>query len=505
MERALENLLPYRETTRKASRLIAADLRRRIVRGEIAAGEPLPSEAVLIDSFNVSRETLREALSVLESEMLIVIKRGRGGGAVARRPDVEVTSRYVSLLLQVSGVTLGEVLEARLLMFRPAWTMLAEFPAPDSVEQLQAHCDRESAAIEDPLAFVDEVCAFEHAVVCLTGTKTLATLVGVLRDVYRSLLHLVLVGAGPGSALATKIAAHHRDYVRLLASDGPLSCEEQWRQHVADVSAAVDATVGRGTPIDVVPTWLEDSRRRPNRASSRVVLAIWSRIARGELVPGDRLATLPELEAEFEVSRPTLREALRILETEGLLSLRAGSRAGATIMEPTVDMAAMLAAIVLESEQATLADVWEARISFEPSVMALSATRISSERIDEMRRRQADWSWMSTDTAVWIAEAMAFRFDALRGCRNSALLVIFEIIRWIASGSTKAVTSASGHSSWELRRNRENARTYGALIEALEAGAAQRAADVWDQHLRRTVPYFASQLGNRLIVDLLDF
>ncbi|EIV96383.1 transcriptional regulator, partial [Frankia sp. QA3] len=55
----------------KTAELVAAHLRRQIVRGELHEGDALPPEAVLMEQFGVSRPTLREAFRVLESEALI--------------------------------------------------------------------------------------------------------------------------------------------------------------------------------------------------------------------------------------------------------------------------------------------------------------------------------------------------------------------------------------------------------------------------------------------------
>ena len=65
-----------RVRARKTGELLADDLRRRIVRGELREGDALPSEAELMVRFGVSRPTLREALRVLESESLITVRAG---------------------------------------------------------------------------------------------------------------------------------------------------------------------------------------------------------------------------------------------------------------------------------------------------------------------------------------------------------------------------------------------------------------------------------------------
>src|SRR6476661_7873987 len=78
----------------KMAELVAAQLRRKIVRGELAEGEALPAESALMAEFAVSRPTLREAFRVLESESLISIRRGARGGARVQLPNGNVAASY---------------------------------------------------------------------------------------------------------------------------------------------------------------------------------------------------------------------------------------------------------------------------------------------------------------------------------------------------------------------------------------------------------------------------
>ena len=100
----------------KTGELIAAHLRRRIVRGELRAGETLPAESQLMEQFGVSRPTLREAFRILEAETLISVRRGSRGGARVVAPDTSVAARYVGLLLQMQGATINDVYEARMIL-----------------------------------------------------------------------------------------------------------------------------------------------------------------------------------------------------------------------------------------------------------------------------------------------------------------------------------------------------------------------------------------------------
>src|SRR6266700_3329030 len=98
----------------KTSELIAAQLRRQIVRGAVKPGEKLPPETQLMEQFGVSRPTIREAFRILETERLIVVRPGSRGGAQVVAPGVSVAARYFGLLLQLQGTTIDDVYEARM-------------------------------------------------------------------------------------------------------------------------------------------------------------------------------------------------------------------------------------------------------------------------------------------------------------------------------------------------------------------------------------------------------
>ena len=97
----------------KTSELIAAQLRRQIVRGTVIPGQKLPPETQLMEQFGVSRPTIREAFRILETERLIIVRPGSRGGAQVVAPDLTVAARYVGLLLQLQGATIDDVYEAR--------------------------------------------------------------------------------------------------------------------------------------------------------------------------------------------------------------------------------------------------------------------------------------------------------------------------------------------------------------------------------------------------------
>ena len=78
---------------------------------------------------------------------------------------------------------------------------------------------------------------------------------------------------------------------------------------------------------------------------------------------------------EFTISRPTLREAFRILESEGLITVRRGARGGARVQEPSHEVAARYAGLVLQHRGTTVADVLDARVIVEAPAVGMLAGR----------------------------------------------------------------------------------------------------------------------------------
>jgi GntR family transcriptional regulator, transcriptional repressor for pyruvate dehydrogenase complex len=88
--------------TPSAAEAIAQSLRRQIV-DEFADGEHIGSAEDLMDRFQVSGPTLRQAMRVLEAEGLVKVRRGNSGGFFASTPSIDVVSRSASALLRRQG------------------------------------------------------------------------------------------------------------------------------------------------------------------------------------------------------------------------------------------------------------------------------------------------------------------------------------------------------------------------------------------------------------------
>src|ERR1700749_4402996 len=119
---------------------------------------------------------------------------------------------------------------------------------------------------------------------------------------------------------------------------------------------------------------------RVPKAAELVAAALRRQIISGELAEGDALPPESALMPQFGVSRPTLREAFRVLESENLITIRRGARGGARVHPPGREVAARYAAFTLEYRGVTLRDVYDARTALEvPSVGKLALDRTDAD------------------------------------------------------------------------------------------------------------------------------
>ncbi len=97
---------------------VAGQIKKTIFRGTYGPGDKLPSEGELAKSFEVSTVSIRQAIRVLESAGLVYTKRGAEGGVFVAEANTMAVSTYLSDMLHLKRVTLGDLTMARLI-FEP--------------------------------------------------------------------------------------------------------------------------------------------------------------------------------------------------------------------------------------------------------------------------------------------------------------------------------------------------------------------------------------------------
>ena len=195
---------------------------------------------------------------------------------------------------------------------------------------------------------------------------------------------------------------------------------------------------------------------------------------RGELNPGDQLPPERALAEQFQVSRASVREALRSLELLGVVETRAG---GGTFVRRTVpeDLARPLSNLIARGH--TLTDVIEVRGLIEPAIAASAAKRIRPEELAELRailKQQAD---KVAAGEPYAEEDTRFHEVIGQAARNELLVtmlgVIWDVLR--SSREQWLQTNQRAHSSIDAHQH---------ILAALEAHDPDAARTAAADHIR---------------------
>jgi GntR family transcriptional repressor for pyruvate dehydrogenase complex len=181
--------MPAARETRKASQRVADELKGEIMRGVLNRGDSLPSEALLVERFGVSRPTLREAIRILESEDLVRTSRGGRGGAKVRSPTVQRAAAYAGMVLQFEGATIRDVLRMRSAILPPAARLAAEHAETANMSALDDWLERNGSDRNDTRLMFKETQRLEALIVEIGGSKTMkffSELLGNLTEAYMS-------------------------------------------------------------------------------------------------------------------------------------------------------------------------------------------------------------------------------------------------------------------------------------------------------------------------------
>lgn len=228
--------------TPKTAELIATHLRRQIVRRELKPGDTLPRESQLMEQYGVSRPTLREAYRILETELLITVRRGARGGAQVMEPDTSVAARYVGVLLQVQGTTINDVYEARMISEPACAALLAKARKKIDLADLTAVVDELEASLESAkdsipgaVRWTQLTARFHELIMLRCGNKTLALQGAVLQDIVATHVRARVATGFDLSESPDRFLKTIRAYRKLITlvdqRDAP-AAEKHWRAHM---------------------------------------------------------------------------------------------------------------------------------------------------------------------------------------------------------------------------------------------------------------------------------
>jgi DNA-binding FadR family transcriptional regulator len=216
------------------------------------------------------------------------------------------------------------------------------------------------------------------------------------------------------------------------------------------------------------------------------VIAQWLRREMREtpMKPGDPLPSETELRARFAVSRATVREALRLLESQQLVRIARGATGGARYSLPDIGMVADHTGIYLEAHGATQHDFTEARLDLEPCMIGFIAERAESEQIERLSASVAAQKAVKTDIVRFSREHEHFYEILADICPNKTLSMFLLIFRELIGAQTNLVgDEIVARGAGFEKALAAHIRAKEKLIELLGARDRDGAERWWRKHL----------------------
>lgn len=240
------------------------------------------------------------------------------------------------------------------------------------------------------------------------------------------------------------------------------------------------------------------------KAGELVANLLRRRIITGDIKPGDPLPSENELMTMFNVSRPTLREALRILDSESLITVARGARGGARANLPDVEVTARYGTIFLQAHGTTFSDLHQARAIIEPPIagaLALSNNASGISRLRALIKAQED----AVDVTA-LADAMAAFHELLVEMHgNKTLALLVRIVHDLVRKYYVLLFTPTGHHEEERQRNiRRGARAQTKLVDLIEAGQAAEAEQYWREHLDAVTRILDASGVSKKVVEIIE-
>ncbi|WP_406358209.1 FadR/GntR family transcriptional regulator [Streptomyces sp. NBC_00658] len=243
---------------------------------------------------------------------------------------------------------------------------------------------------------------------------------------------------------------------------------------------------------------------RVPKAGELVAAQLRRQIVTGALQEGDGLPTESALMEQFGVSRPTLREAFRILESEGIIQVRRGARGGAHVLVPDASAAGRYAGTLLQYRRTTLSDVHEARSHLEAVGVGILARKRTAADLRELEQVLSEGEALLGNPAGFAEEYdLPFHRLLMELAGNQTMLVLLDTLFTIIELHNRSFLKSHPPDGSSKKLVRAAHRTHVRLVELVRQQDDVTAVGFWHDHLSRVSDYMITDPGE-IVLDVLS-
>lgn len=241
---------------------------------------------------------------------------------------------------------------------------------------------------------------------------------------------------------------------------------------------------------------------RPVRLYQRIVEQIEDAIARGELKPGQRLPSERELVGQFGASRPTVREALRVLESSGLVRSRPGDPHGPEILPFSPTGLAKQMTRLVQVEGMSMAELISFRMILDGSASMLAARLRSDDELTAIEGTLVVMEEAIEKGYEQFSEAdVAFHDAVAQASRNALIQVSNKVVRGVVLSLISDKVTHAGNSEALMR---ESLGHHQEVLDAIRVGDGPAAARISRRNLYDYYAGYVPEADRESLLALLE-
>jgi DNA-binding FadR family transcriptional regulator len=245
------------------------------------------------------------------------------------------------------------------------------------------------------------------------------------------------------------------------------------------------------------------AKRTPERKAVSVARKLVNEIRRRRLRPGTQLVSEHRMVEDLGVARATVREALRFLDLQGALRIKAGPGGGPVVSTPGADHLASVLSLHLQFADASFRSVVDARVSIYPVLAAQAAENASREDVATLQESIARMHAGVHASDLFREEARRFMSLVAAASGNRVLALLVDALHRMSEDTEV----------WNEKQRRSALRSYENVIGAIENREPENARSImeksvvaavrnWERsapdELKRPVAWIDSEHGPRL-------
>lgn len=239
---------------------------------------------------------------------------------------------------------------------------------------------------------------------------------------------------------------------------------------------------------------------RPQKTALIVAKRVVDDIYRDGRSVGDRLPPERVMLEHYGVGRGTLREALRFLELQGVLTLKPGPGGGPVIRKPDATYLANGLLLLLQFSDAPFSIIVEARVDLEPVMARHAASRMSKEDLGRLGSSVEQMRGNLRDRDIFLATNREFHELIAHGSGNAMYSFLIDALVDIVDGTHMGV-------DYPEQRRKAILGAHERIFSALDAHDGDRSFAAMDEHMSEFVRYmqrrYADVLGQSVTWDIL--